>query len=417
MDLDADSQTPGGEPFAQFREGFPALRQLTYLSICDKVILHDAVRASVDRFMDRLAMASANRSDHEVLVHSAKAKFASLTNVAAETIGAIRNVSDGVNAFAWGLPWREGDNLVITADAEHPNNVYPWLRLRQRGIELRIVAAKPDGQLDTAAMLDAIDARTRVMTCSSVTFAPGHRTDIWVLGEGCRKRGVFLLVDGVQSAGILRHDLSAEPVDGFVTSTSKGLLGLYGFGFLYASPKWIDRLEPAYLSRAAVAQQADDHSTIGAFDYELQPDSRRFEVGSFNLAGAYAADAALDLLLRLGPARTEARVLELAGLLHQELTAAGMPPATAASGPAQSHILTLGALDAGGHGFSSDPRIGQLSAHLAANRIVHTIRRGQLRFALHAYNHEADVERTAACVREALRAQAGAATPGSADPI
>ena len=31
--------------FARFRAGFPALRDLTYLSICDKVILHDAVRA------------------------------------------------------------------------------------------------------------------------------------------------------------------------------------------------------------------------------------------------------------------------------------------------------------------------------------------------------------------------------------
>ena len=406
-----------GRAFARFREGFLALRELTYLSICDKVILHDDVRASIDLFLDRLAMASATRKDHEVLVQSAKAKFASLMNVPAETIAAIRNVSDGINSFAWAMPWREGDNLVITADAEHPNNVYPWLRLKGRGVELRIVAAKADGQLDPAAMLDAVDRRTRLIAGASVTFAPSHRTDIWRLGEACRRRDVFLLVDGVQSAGILRHDLSAEPVDGFVTSTSKGLLGLYGFGFLYASPKWIDRLEPAYLSRPAVVQQTDDHSTIGAFDYELQPDSRRFEVGSFNLAGAYGADASLDLLLRLGAAEIEARVLGLASMLHQELTAAGIPPAVPGAGPAQSHILTLGALDAGGHGFSSDPRIERLSGHLAAHSVVHTIRRGQLRFALHAYNHEADVERTAACVREGLRAQASEAPPRSAGLI
>jgi cysteine desulfurase / selenocysteine lyase len=391
------------DAFARFREGFPALRELTYLSICDKVILHDAVRASVNLFLDKLAMASANRSDHETYVLSAKAKFARLMNVAPETIAAIRNVSDGVNAFAWAMPWREGDNLVITAEAEHPNNVYPWLRLKQRGVEVRAVPAMPDGEIDTGAMIAAMDGRTKLMSCASVTFAPGHRTDLRRLGEACRKRDVFLLVDGVQSAGILRHDLAAEPVDGFVTSTSKGLLGLYGFGFLYASPKWLDRLEPAYLSRPAVAQLSEDHSAMGAFGYLLQPDSRRFEVGSFNLAGGYAADAALDLLLGLGARRIEARVLQLSAMLHETLSAAGLPPAVPGSGPSQSHILTLGVLDAGGHGYSTDPCITQLSARLTARGIVHSIRRGQLRFALHAFNDASDIERTADCIREARR--------------
>ncbi|WP_088343756.1 MULTISPECIES: aminotransferase class V-fold PLP-dependent enzyme [Rhodomicrobium] len=388
--------------FASFREGFPALRAQTYLSICDKTILHDRVRASINVFLDHLAMASANRKDHEVHVASAKAKFAGLVNAPAETIAAIRNVSDGANTIAWAMPWREGDNVVLTVEAEHPNNIYPWLRLKTRGVECRMVAARSDGGLDIPAMIAAIDGRTRVMTCSSVTFAPGHRSDVARLGEACRKRDVFLLVDGVQSAGILRHDFDAEPIDGFVTSTSKGLLGLYGFGFLYASPRWIDRLEPAYLSRPAVIQGTDDHSAMGNFDFEFQPDSRRFEVGSFNLAGAYAADASLDLLLELGAERIEKRVLSLAAALHEGLTAIGLPPATPAGGPELSHIMTIGKLDAGGHGFSNDPLIGPLSAHMTDGKIVHTIRRGQLRLALHAYNNEQDVERTIACVSEGL---------------
>jgi len=401
MNATATLQVPEARPFEQFRAGFPALREMTYLSISDKLILHDAVRASVDLFLDRLAMASANRHGHEVHVQSAKAKFARLNNVQPETVAAIRNVSDGVNSFAWALPWQEGDNLVITAEAEHPNNIYPWLRLQRRGVELRAIPALPDGQLDIEAMTQAIDSRTRLVTAASVTFAPGHRTDLHRLGEVCRKRDVFLLVDGVQSAGILKHDLAAEPVDGFVTSTSKGLLGLYGFGFLYAAPHWIDRLEPAYLSRPAVVQKTDDHSAMGAFDYEYQPDSRRFEVGSFNLAGAYATDASLDLLLDLGPDRIEKRVLELSAMLYDKLSAADIKPAVPGGGPAHSHILTIGALDAGGHGFSSDPLIEPMSEHLSANKIVHTIRRGQIRLAFHAYNNEADVERTAACFREA----------------
>jgi selenocysteine lyase/cysteine desulfurase len=394
--------------FELFRQGFPALRQKAYISICDKMILHDAVRRAVDEFLDHLAMASANRNALEVKVTSTREKFARLVNAPAGSIGVTRNVSDGVNVVAWAAPIAEGDNVVVALDAEHPNNIYPWLRQKRRGIEVRVIATRPDGELDLDAMVGAIDRRTRLMTCSSVTFAPGHRTDLARLGEACRARGVFLLVDGVQSAGILRHDFAREPIDGFATSTSKGLLGLYGFGFLYVSPDWIGRMDPAYLSRPAVALTQDDHSTMGALDYTLQPDSRRFEVGSYNIAGAFAADAALDLLLELGAREVEARVLSLAAALKEGMSAAGLEPAVPSRGPSHSHIVCFGSLDAGGHGFSTDPRIAPLAKRLAECNVAHTIRRGQLRFGVHAYNNAEDIERAVACARDVARERVGA---------
>ncbi|MEC5292802.1 MULTISPECIES: aminotransferase class V-fold PLP-dependent enzyme [unclassified Aurantimonas] len=388
--------------FEEFRRGFPALRAQTYLSICDKMILHDNVRAAVEEFLNFLGMASANRTEHEVRVTSSREKFARLMNVDPGTIAATRNVSDGVNSIAWAVQWKDGDNVVLSSQAEHPNNVYPWLRQKARGIEVRAVEPRPDGALDIDSMIAAIDSRTRVMTAASATFAPGHRTDLMKLGEACRKSDVLLLVDGVQTAGILHHSLSDEPVDAFATSASKGLLGLYGYGFLYVSPKWIDRLSPAYLSRASVVQATDDHSTMGSGEYEYQPDSRRFEVGSFNLAGAYAADASIGMLLDLGSEAIEKRVLRLGSMLHDGIAEAGITPAVPGSGPQQSHIVTLGRLDAGGHGFSTDPLITPLSKHLTERRIAHTIRRGQLRFGLHAYNDESDVEQAVVAIREGM---------------
>jgi cysteine desulfurase/selenocysteine lyase len=402
MIADTQTRTSAKIEFERFRAGFPALRSQTYLSICDKMILHDEVRASIEKFLDHLALASANRIDHEARVASAREKFARLMGVSPTTIAAIRNVSDGMNAIAWAMPWKEGENVVFTADSEHPNNVYPWLRLRRRGVEVRIVPPLANGAIDISGMTEAMDKRTRVMAVASATFAPGHRTDLCKLGAITSRKDTLLVVDGVQTAGIMNHDLSVEPVDSFVTSTSKGLLGLYGFGFLYVSAKWIDRLEPAYLSRAAVMQTTDDHSTMGGFDYAYQPDSRRFEVGSFNLAGAYAADASLDILLHLGVAAIERRVLDLASMLHAGVTTAGIEPAIPCGGPQQSGILTLGKVDEGGHGFSINPLIAMLSAHLKERRIVHTIRRGQLRFGLHAYNDESDIEKVIDGIREGL---------------
>ncbi|MEM8552930.1 MAG: aminotransferase class V-fold PLP-dependent enzyme [Pseudomonadota bacterium] len=312
------------ETLKTFRIGFPALKQRTYLSICDKMILHDAVRASVDEFLDALALASADRTQHEVKVARSRERFAKLMGLTTDEVAVTRNVSDGINTVIWAYPWGEGDNAVLTLDLEHPNNAYPWLRLRKRGVEVRAVPAAPGGRLDYAAMADAMDARTRIVSFASVSYAPGLRADISRIAEAAHKVDAMVLVDGVQSAGILRHNLNAEGVDAFATSTSKGLLGLYGFGFLGLAARWIDRLEPAFLSRPAVASDDDSHSAMGSYDYALQPSARRFELGGYNLAGAYAADASLGLLAQVGGEAIEAQTLAVARRLRAGLKEMGL---------------------------------------------------------------------------------------------
>ena len=83
-----------------------------------------------------------------------------------------------------------------------------------------------------------MDARTRCATVSTVTFAPGFRTDIDTLGRACRERGVLLLVDAAQSAGKVHTDVQRSNIDALTVSTQKGLLGLYGMGFLYVRREW-----------------------------------------------------------------------------------------------------------------------------------------------------------------------------------
>jgi cysteine desulfurase/selenocysteine lyase len=379
----------------RFRSLFPALRDKTYLSICDKMILADPVRASVDAFLDKLADAGATRVDHEVLVDSGRSRFANLLGVATDEIAVTRNVSDGINSIAWAFPFVPGDNLVIATNAEHPNNIYPWLRLRARGVEVRNVAA-PDGRIDPAAMIAASDARTRVMTAPSVSFSPGLRTDLATLGAACDAAGIFLVVDGVQTAGILHHDFSAGAPGAFATSTSKGLLGLYGYGYLFVRGDWLERLEPAYLSRPAVDLGNGDASAMGSLDYVLQPDARRFELGSYNLAGAYAADASLALIEAIGTSTIETHVLSLAGRLVSGLEDLGLAVTMPRTDVERSHIVTVGALDAGGHGYSDDPAITALYQKLTAAGVVLTLRRGQLRFGIHYYNDTDDIDRVLA---------------------
>lgn len=375
---------------ARFREGFQALRQQTYLSVCDKMILHDAVGAAVNQFLTRLSQASASRVDHENQVDACRRKVATLLRVKPQEIAVGRNVSDGINAVIWSLDLQPGDNVVVCLDLEHPNNIYPWLRLRERGVDIRSVPHK-DGHLDVTALIAAMDGNTRILSCASVSFAPGHRADLERIGKATRDAEVFFLVDGVQSAGILSHDLHAENVDGFATSTSKGLLGLYGYGYLFVSERWIDRMQPAYLSRPAIEMNNDDASAVGDHDYRLKPSAARFEVGSYNLAGAYASNAALDLLADLGTDIVEKQALGVADDLRRGLIELGMPDVTPGDANSRATIVTAGEMDAGGHGFSHTAWVTTLSTALSEARIAHTVRRGQLRFGTHAYNTSTDV--------------------------
>ena len=234
----AKSAAPAGSGAAARRDRlrgadeFPVVGRCTYLSICDSTALSRQARAAVDEFLDHVMHWRESREVREERVEGARAKFARLVGAAVEDVAIVKNVSEGVNAIATAVPWRAGDNVVLCAGLEHPNNVLPWVHLRRLGVEVRVVEPV-DGAIEPAAIVGAIDARTRVVTCSSVTFAPGLRVDLGTIGRACRARGVLFLVDAVQSAGILTLDVARDHIDALVASTAKGLLGLYGCGFLY----------------------------------------------------------------------------------------------------------------------------------------------------------------------------------------
>lgn len=378
--------------FAQARTDFPVLNKLTYLSICEKAIISRQTRAAVELYLDKMETAGATRIEHGEHVERARIKFAKLINADSQEVAFVRTVSDGINSIACAIDWQPGDNVVLTAELEHGNNSYPWFHLKRRGVEMRVVPPK-NGAIDADAMVDAIDARTRVVTAASVTFAPGLRTDLAKIGRATRGRGVLFVVDAVQAAGILALDAEVDLFDCLATSTSKGLLGLYGSGFLYCRRAVADVLEPAYLSRTGVDSGGTAYSEGGTEAYHYAPGARRFEVGSYPLAGAYAVDASLDMILSLGKEDIQAHVLNLSKTFTSALAERRLPVSAPPDSRAMSHIVTVGTLGDGGHDFVRDPRINGIATHLKANDVAFTIRRGLMRFGFHFFNNMDDVDR------------------------
>jgi cysteine desulfurase / selenocysteine lyase len=392
------------EPFAltEARAHFPALERWTYMDVAARGVLSREVRAAIDAHLDDQMMNGTTDKDAWfALVERARGRFAQLIGAEADEIAYTKNVSEGLNIVAAALHWHRGDNVVLCPELEHPANVYPWFNLRRYGVEVRTVPPR-NGHIDVDAMIAAMDERTRVAAVSTVTFAPGFRTNVEKLGAECRARDVLLLVDGAQSVGVQHTDVRASNIDALAVSTQKGLLALYGMGFLYVRREWAERMQPAYLARFGVDLGDAHEATLGGYDYALAPGARRFDVGNYNFMGTAAVDASMKQLLEWDTRRIEDYVHGLTHALARGFLDLGLTVAGGEPGPHLTKIVTIGEMSTDQYG-SSDESYNRLYAHLVENRVKLSIRRGMLRFSLHVYNNMDDVERVLGLTREFLR--------------
>jgi cysteine desulfurase/selenocysteine lyase len=376
---------------ATARASYPALERWTYMDLAGRGVLSRGVRAAADAQLDERMSNGGDKEKFFALIERTRGRFAQLINAESDEIAFTKNISDGLNMIATAIDWKDGDNVIVCPELEHPNNVYAWLNLRRFGLEVRTVKPRA-GHIPVDEIIARMDARTRVVTVSTVTFAPGFRTDINTLGRACRERGVLFLVDGAQSVGVLHTDVKKSNIDALAVSTQKGLLGLYGMGFLYIRREWAEKLQPAYLARFGVDLGDAHEASLGTDAYKLMPAARRFDLGNYNYIGAAAVDAAMSEILGHGTPLIERYVTQLGHSLAQGFLDLGLPVSGGKPGPHLAHIVTVGTMGDNHYG-SDDERFNRLYTWLGENRVRLSIRRGVLRFSLHLYNNMDDVTR------------------------
>ena len=384
---------PSTDAFAAFRAMFPATAELTYLDVAARGLISRPVRQAIDDYLDTRMQGRADKAWMFERAEAARAGFARLIGATADEIALIKNVSEGINAVACAVDWRQGDNVVLCESLEHPANIFPWRNIaRQCGLTIKPVA--PDnGRIDLARIADAINKRTRAVAIASVSFAPGFRAPLAELGALCRQRGVLLVVDGAQSEGILKTDVEAMKIDALATSSQKGLLALYGGGFLYVRKAIAESLSPRYLSRAGViVASAHEASTGDPEAFQLAPSARRFDVGNHNFLAAIALEQSLQDIDALGITNVEAHCMGLARQLADNFRELDLPIMKDLNAE-PSQIVAVGQSLSDVHDSSNDTALIALHDFLIENNVRHTIRRGILRFSFHAYNAMEDVER------------------------
>ncbi|HEV2064784.1 MAG TPA: aminotransferase class V-fold PLP-dependent enzyme, partial [Thermoanaerobaculia bacterium] len=256
-------------------------------------------------------------------------------------------------------------------------NVYPWMLLEKRGVELRL-AKNRGGRVTAEDIAAKIDDRTRVVAVSWVAFHNGWVYPIEEIGGICRERGILFVVDAIQGLGALPIDLGRVPVDVLVADAHKWLLGAEACAVFYVAESARDRLPPPSAGWWNIRTEK------GYLDYALDfhPGGRRYEIGSMPTGQIMGLDAALDLLADMGQPAIRTRILATLAALSASLAARGWRIATPE--PIASGILA--AVPPGG----DDKRMAR---ELEKRGVIVSPREGAVRFSPHAYNDASEVAR------------------------
>jgi cysteine desulfurase/selenocysteine lyase len=213
------------------RELFPITKELVYLNTAVISPLSWPVKEAIEECLqDQLRYGGRKyKGEWAERQKDVRRKVARLIGASSDEIAILRNTTDGISAVASGLGWEEGDN-VVTNDIEHTANIYPWMNLEGRfGVQVRLVRAR-EGRVITEDLLAAADDRTKVITVSFVEFSNGFRNDLEAIGNFCREKGIYFVVDAIQGMGALELDVKRFKVDFLSAGAFKWLLGPVGIG-------------------------------------------------------------------------------------------------------------------------------------------------------------------------------------------
>ncbi|WP_278261306.1 aminotransferase class V-fold PLP-dependent enzyme [Nocardia sp. AG03] len=238
-----------------------------------------------------------------------KTSIATLIGATADTIALSDSATRSWADFAYSVPLRPGDRILISGADYASNAISALQRAARSGATVEHIPSDPTGRLDTDALAAMLDERVRLV---SLQHAPTNGGLVNPVAEATRiahEAGALVLLDACQSIGQLPLDVAALDVDALSATGRKWLRGPRGTGFLYVR---------AELARSMEPDRLDLHGAqwVAPGEYRLAEDASRFEFWECDVAARLGLGAAVDHLLDLGPEAVYAAVADRAAYLR-----------------------------------------------------------------------------------------------------
>ena len=302
--------------------------------------------------------------------------FAQLINADPAEICFTANTSEALSIVAGGISWKPGDKVIVPVP-DFPSNVYPWVNLERSGVQISFLQ-KNKGRFGIPDIEAVLHPRTRLITVSSTDFTTGFRCDLEEVGDFCRKKGILLCVDAIQSLGAVPLDVRSCGAHFLACGGHKWLLATMGIGVLYVSREANHLLHPVRVGWRSVENEENFYN----LELKLKTDARRFEAGTLNLAGITALGTSLDMLLEIGIERIFERISGLNDIICSELRRRDFQVISPTEPVHRSGILSFVPEDA-----------ERLFRYLLKKKVLAAQRGNVLRLSTHFYNNESDIER------------------------
>ncbi|NOX17889.1 MAG: aminotransferase class V-fold PLP-dependent enzyme [Chlorobi bacterium] len=362
----------------EIRNTFPHIGEgAVYFNHASIGPLTTRVRKRIDDYLEARSLNLKKSFEMFLLADKkAKLKLAKVLNCKPEQIAWKDNVSNALSVLANGIEWKSGDRIILN-DIEFPSNVYPFLNLKKRGVEIDFVKSK-NGIVELSDIEKAITERTKLISISLVQFLSGFRTDVETLGEICDAKGIIFSVDAIQGAGVVEIDVQKSKIDFLAGGAQKWFMSIMGTSYLYLSDRLKDILKQPEIGWLSV----NDAWNLTDYNLSLKPDASRYQTGTMNALGIVAFDKSLELFDSVGINEIEKEVLSNTNYFIEKLTAIGIVP------------LLDGVADINRAGIVTFPinKPETILAELKKRNITGELREGLIRMAPHFYNTKEEID-------------------------
>ena len=296
------------------------------------------------------------------------------------------STTSGMNAIAQGLQLKAGDR-VLTTSQEHGGGLHCWEYFaKYYGVIVDKIIIPPDEHnagLILNKIRDGLRKKTKLISISHVFSSNGLRVPIAEISALAHANGALCIVDGAQAAGGIKVNLKELGCDAYATSGHKWLMGPKGTGLLYISKEARDIIRPMQFDVS--------HNTYNGGN------------GVVNLACIVGLAKAIEHLESTGIDKIESYNLSLRNKLYGKLK--DLKNATIISppdGPLASPMLTLLLPDK----IDKNAFVKMLlEKHKLSIRPTHKeFGFNGIRFSVHGFNTEREIEYAADVVRKELGA-------------
>ena len=365
------------------RHEFPVTRDKIFLAHAGVCPLPQRVAAAVSECAQRGTL-----GDQEAFVlhrlNDARQLGAQLLHCQPEEVALVGPTSLALSFVAAGLNFKKGDNILIYHD-DYPANVYPWMALAERGVEVRLLNTRGLGVIRPVDVMGQVDENTRLVALASCHFISGYRLDFQAIGKFLRERGILFCLDAIQTLGAF--PTTVEHVDMLAADAHKWLLGPCGAGLLYVRREIQDRVNPPIYGWHNVRCP----NFVAQEQIVFRNGAAKYEAGTHNLLGLVGLIAAMELALEIGVENIAAELLRKRAWLVPALQAKGFT------------VLNADAKIENAGGIISFHQAGQdlaaLHKKLTDAGVVASLRadrKGQnyIRLSPHFYNTDAELQRT-----------------------